>query len=156
MSITKEEKKKLCKEDYFNGVPIADIISSRKVSKSTFYSWVRKNNWIEERKNKDDNYLNAPEKLEARIRNLVERMENTNDPAVVAKYADSFSKLTSTLGKLYKKDDRRSWIIFTITELFMFLKNTEIKFDDDFKDKLDRFLESFQDNMLKKYPINKY
>lgn len=155
MAITKDEKKRLCKEDYMNGVPVEDIIATRKISKSTFYNWLRKGNWAEERKEKDSNYLSAPEKLEAKINDLVEKMEATNDPTTTAKYADSFSKLLGVIRKLYKTDNRRSWIIFTVGEMMLYLKTTDYPFTEEFMDNMDKFLEKFQDAMLNKYPLNK-
>lgn len=156
MAITKDEKIKLCRDDYMNGVPVDDIVSLRKVSKSTFYNWVRKYKWAEQRAEMDNSFMNAPEKLEARIKDLIAKMESTNDPAKVAYYADSFSKLLGVVRRLYKAEDRRSWIIFTLSEMMLFMKNTEIKFTEEFRDMFDKFLEAFQEAMLNKFPVNKY
>lgn len=156
MAITKEEKKRLCKSDYMNGVPIDDIISAHKISKSTLYNWIRTGRWSEIRKEKNENFLNAPDKLILKIESIINRMESNSDPGSTSKDADALSKMLSVLKKVYKADNKRLWIIFTAGEMMLFMKNSGITFSEEFIDSFDKFLEKFQEAMLNKYPLNKY
>lgn len=140
---------------FLSGTDVPEICDSfRGLNPSTVYTWIRKEGWREQRDKKIESFNKSPdmllEMLDTMIRGLDEQI---HDPVQVAKIADSISKIVKSIKTLSKDKDRLGNVIFVIGELgkHMNEQNNSFIYGNEFRDKFDNLLESFQSKMILKY-----
>lgn len=143
------------KELYMQGRTVEDIITTVRGAKpSTVYHWVKKENWDTLRDKKLNKFTNAPEILLDMLYKMFEELkENLSNETNFAKVSDAILKITKSIKSLSKEKDRLSSVIFTMTELSKYINSCDdsVLYDAEFRTKLDKLLEGFQNLMLDKY-----
>jgi Putative ATPase subunit of terminase (gpP-like). len=93
-------------EDLFkSGTPQKEIAEILGVSVVTVNNWVKKYGWREKRAAESISRPQLVNKLLGSIDKLIEEVNNSDDPTLLAGLADKLSKFASTIEKLDKKSN---------------------------------------------------
>ncbi|MBV6478704.1 MAG: hypothetical protein HGGPFJEG_01461 [Ignavibacteria bacterium] len=140
---------------FLSGTDVPEICDSfRAVNPSTVYTWIRKEGWRELRDKKLQSFNDSPEMLLQMLDTMITGLgKQVNDPVQVAKIADSISKIVKSIKTLSKDKDRLGNVLFVIGELgkHMNEQSNHVLFDEEFRSKFDKLLESFQSKMILKF-----
>lgn len=130
-----------------------------KLNPSTVYTWIRKEQWSQLRDEKMKKFMKSPEILMDMLEKMIEGLgDSIKDPAALAKSSDSIAKIVKSIRVLVKDKDRLASILFTIGELGKHMNDQRgsNQFDEEFRLKFDKLLESFQEKMILKFNPNSF
>lgn len=143
---------------YIEGKDVPEICEMfPKANDSTIYTWIRKEDWKLLRDQKMKRFIKSPEilmqMLEDMISGLADKDGIIKDPTGAAKAADSISKIVKSIKTLSKDKDRFGSVLFVIGELGKHMNDQEngYLYDEEFRHKFDKLLETFQAKMILKY-----
>lgn len=109
-----ENKKSLAKTLYLSGMEQQEIAQKTGISKVTISRWCNTEGWKESRAARNITRPELVNKLLLTIDNLIEQVNASHDPALMASLGDKLSKLSSVIEKLDKKAN-----IVDVIEVFM-------------------------------------
>lgn len=143
------------KKLFLSGTSVPEICSMfRNVNSSTVYNWIRKEGWREQIDEKLESFNHSPDLLMDMLYTMINELKDkVKDPDAVARISDSISKTVKSIKTLYRDKDRLGNIIFVIGELGKHMNEEDAKFnyDESFRDKFDKLLETFQSKMILKF-----
>lgn len=138
---------------YMQGKEATEIAGLLGVAASTIYNWIDKDRWKAERQSRKRDFSRSPEKLLDALDDLMGKMAESLTPDEFAKYADSYCKIAKSHKSLFKDYDRFDQVIFVIGEFGSHVREESKtkSYPQEFFDKLDKLLQSFQQKMILKY-----
>ena len=142
---------------YIEGKDVPEICEMfPNANDSTVYTWIRKEDWKVLRDQKMKRFIKSPEILMQMLEDMISGLGNAGalkDPAAVAKTADSISKIVKSIKTLSKDRDRLGSVLFVTGELGKHMNDQDngYLYDEEFRGKFDKLLESFQSKMILKY-----
>ena len=98
-----ERKKQLGRSLYMSGMELTEIADQLGVSRVSVSKWCSSGGWKEARAAKNITRPELVNKLLLTIDNLIENVNQSNDPTLIGSLADKLSKLSATIEKLDKK-----------------------------------------------------
>ena len=98
-----ERKKSLGRSLYLSGMELTEIADQLGVSRVSVSKWCSSGGWKEARAAKNITRPELVNKLLLTIDNLIENVNQSNDPTLIGSLADKLSKLSATIEKLDKK-----------------------------------------------------
>ncbi len=98
-----EKKKELGRSLYLSGMEQTEIADKLSVSRVTVSKWCTSEGWKEARAAKCITRPELVNKLLLTIDNLIQQVNRSNDPNLIAGLGDKLSKLSSVIEKLDKK-----------------------------------------------------
>ena len=98
-----EKKKELARSLYLSGMEQTEIADKLSVSRVTVSKWCTSEGWKEARAAKCITRPELVNKLLLTIDNLIQQVNRSNDPNLIAGLGDKLSKLSSVIEKLDKK-----------------------------------------------------
>ncbi len=98
-----ERKKSLGRSLYLSGMELTEIADQLGVSRVSVSKWCSSGGWKEVRAAKNITRPELVNKLLLTIDNLIENVNQSNDPTLIGSLADKLSKLSATIEKLDKK-----------------------------------------------------
>jgi len=98
-----ENKRELARMLYMNGSDATEIADKVAVSRQSVSAWISKGGWKQLRAAHNITRPELVNKLLLAINNLIENVNESNDPAAVGGLADKLSKLSVVIEKLDKK-----------------------------------------------------
>lgn len=98
-----ERKKSLGRSLYLSGMELTEIADQLGVSRVSVSKWCSNGGWKEARAAKNITRPELVNKLLLTIDNLIENVNQSNDPTLIGSLADKLSKLSATIEKLDKK-----------------------------------------------------
>lgn len=98
-----QDKKTTAKALYLSGMSMEDIADKVGVTRPTVSRWCNDDGWKEVRAAKNITRPELVNKLLLAIDNLIEQVNDKQDPALLATLGDKLSKLSSVIQKLDKK-----------------------------------------------------
>lgn len=98
-----ERKKSLARALYLSGMEQTEIAEKVQVSRVTISKWAAKDGWKEARAAKSITRPELVNKLLLTIDKLIEQVNQSDDPDLMAALGDKLSKLSSVIEKLDKK-----------------------------------------------------
>lgn len=109
-----EEKKSLARILYMSGMDMAEVAAKAKVSRVTVSRWCKSDGWKESRAAKQITRPELVNKLLVTIDKLIEQVNASEDPTLIAGLGDKLAKLSSVIEKLDKKAN-----VVDVIEVFM-------------------------------------
>lgn len=109
-----EEKKSLARILYMSGMDMAEVAAKARVSRVTVSRWCGAEGWKESRAAKQITRPELVNKLLVTIDRLIEQVNASEDPSLIAGLGDKLAKLSSVIEKL----DRKANVVDVI-EVFM-------------------------------------
>lgn len=98
-----ENKKSLAKTLYLSGMEQQEIAQKTGISKVTISKWCNTEGWKESRAARNITRPELVNKLLLTIDNLIEQVNSSKDPGLIASLGDKLAKLSSVIEKLDKK-----------------------------------------------------
>ena len=98
-----ENKRELARMLYMNGSDATEITDKVAVSRQSVSAWISKGGWKQLRAAHNITRPELVNKLLLAINNLIENVNESDDPAAVGGLADKLSKLSVVIEKLDKK-----------------------------------------------------
>lgn len=98
-----EKVKSLARSLYLSGMEMTEISDKVGVSRATISKWCNTDGWKEARAAKNITRPELVNKLLATINKLIEQVNESDDPTMIAGLGDKLSKLSSVIEKLDKK-----------------------------------------------------
>ena len=98
-----EKKKSLARQLYLSGLEMNDIADKIGVSRGTVSRWCASDGWKEARAAKNITRPELVNKLLGTINTLIDQVEESKDPNLIAGLGDKLAKLSSVIEKLDKK-----------------------------------------------------
>jgi len=153
--MTLKDLKPEIKRLYLDGKDVPEICKMfPSANDSTLYTWIKKENWKTLRDEKMKRFIKSPEILMTTLENMITKLnDKIDDPDAVAKSADSIVKIIKSIKTLSKDKDRLGSVLFVTGELGKHMNDQDngYIFDEDFRTKFDKLLESFQSKMILKF-----
>jgi adenosyl cobinamide kinase/adenosyl cobinamide phosphate guanylyltransferase len=153
--MTIKDLKPEIKRLYIDGKDVPEICSMfPKANDSTIYTWIRKESWKTLRDQKMKRFIKSPEILMDTLEKMITGLdEKIQDPDAVSKAADSIVKIVKSIKTLSKDKDRLGSVLFVTGELGKHMNDQDngYIFDEEFRTKFDKLLESFQSKMILKF-----
>ncbi|MBP3269630.1 MAG: terminase [Bacteroidales bacterium] len=118
-----ENKKAVAKTLYMAGIGMEQIAEQVGVSRPSISRWCQEGGWREARAAQNITRPELVNKLLATIDNLIEKVNESDDPLAAAGLGDRLSKLASVIEKL----DKKASIVDTIEVFMAFSKWLEYK-----------------------------
>nr|DAM28805.1 MAG TPA: Putative ATPase subunit of terminase (gpP like) [Caudoviricetes sp.] len=109
-----EKRRSLARALFLSGMEMAEIADKVDVSRVTISKWCAADGWREARAAKSITRPELVNKLLLAIDSLIEQVNQSNDPKMIAGLGDKLSKLSSVIEKLDKKAN-----VVTAVEVFM-------------------------------------
>lgn len=109
-----EKRRSLARALFLSGMEMAEIADKVDVSRVTISKWCAADGWREARAAKSITRPELVNKLLIAIDSLIEQVNQSNDPKMIAGLGDKLSKLSSVIEKLDKKAN-----VVTAVEVFM-------------------------------------
>ena len=109
-----ENKKQLARTLYLSGMEQQEIAGRTGISKVTISKWCATEGWKEARAAKSITRTELVNKLLLTIDTLIEQVNSSEDPSLMASLGDKLAKLSSVIEKLDKKAN-----VVTVIEVFM-------------------------------------
>jgi transposase len=172
MSKQLQELKPIIQNCYVNQLMEVGELSKRyNISKTIIYRWVKQGSWREKREKKGDLKRRTPEilldDLQAILNTIKQAREyleikgsqqTTLDDmkqslSIITKCSDAVSKITKSIRTTFRDLDRLDSILFAFGEFRIYVADEQKKkgYDEEFYEKLDKLLEGFQDEVIKKF-----
>lgn len=98
-----ENKKSLARQLYLSGLEMNDIADKIGVSRVTVSRWCASDGWKEARAAKNITRPELVNKLLGTINTLIDQVNDSKDPNLIAGLGDKLAKLSSVIEKLDKK-----------------------------------------------------
>lgn len=98
-----EKAKSLARSLYMSGMDLTEISDKVGVSRATTSRWCNTDGWKEARAAKNITRPELVNKLLATIDKLIEQVNASDDPSLIAGLGDKLAKLSSVIEKLDKK-----------------------------------------------------
>ena len=153
--MTLKDLKPEIKRLYLDGRDVPEICKMfPSANDSTLYTWIKKENWKTLRDEKMKRFIKSPEILMNTLEKMITKLdEKIQDPDAVSKAADSIVKIVKSIKTLSKDKDRLGSVLFVTGELGKHMNDQDngYIFDEDFRTKFDKLLESFQSKMILKF-----
>lgn len=121
--IEQEKKKSIAKSLYLSGMSMEEIAEKVGVARATVSKWVNQDGWKELRAAKTITRPELVNKLLRAIDNLIDQVNEKDDPAALSGLGDKLSKLSSVIEKL----DKRTSVVDTIDVFMAFSKWLEYR-----------------------------
>lgn len=122
-----DKKKETARVLYMAGETQESIADRVGVSRISINRWVKQHEWEKQRAAKTITRTELTNKLLVTIDRLIEQVNNSDDPALMASLGDKLSKISAVVEKLDKKAN-----IVNVIEVFMaFSKWLEFRSKDD-------------------------
>lgn len=99
----REKKKSVAKSLYFAGMEQIEIADKIGISRPTVSKWVNSEGWNKTRAAKNITRPELVNKLLKAIDRLIEQVNDSNDPTLIAGLGDKLAKLSSVIERLDKK-----------------------------------------------------
>ena len=137
------QKRELARMYYMNGETQKDIAEKVGVSPKTLSKWTEQGGWVEKRAAQNITPPELVNKLLATINKLIEQVNESDDPNLIAGLGDKLSKLSTTIEKL----DKKASIVDAIEVFMAFGKWMQYRatFDDDITPELLKAINKYQD-----------
>lgn len=146
MSKETERKKELARLLYMSGKSINDIAEQVDISRQSVSKWAAAGAWAEARAARNITRPELVNKLLRTIDNLIEQVNQSEDPALISGLADKLAKLSAVIEKLDKKAN-----VVDVIEVFMAF-NKWLQFrretDPDLTPDLIRTINKYQDRFI--------
>ena len=121
--IEQERKKSIAKSLYLSGMSMEEIAEKIGAARPTVSKWVNQEGWKELRAAKTITRPELVNKLLQAINNLIDQVNEKDDPTALAGLGDKLSKLSSVIEKL----DKRASVVDTIDVFMAFSKWMEYR-----------------------------
>jgi len=141
-----ENKKTLARALYLSGMEQKEIAEKVGVSAVTVSAWANKEGWKEARAAKNITRPELVNKLLLTIDRLIEQVNSSEDPSLIAGLGDKLAKLSSVIEKLDKKAN-----VVDVIEVFMaFSKWLEYRShtDKELTPELQKAINKYQDRYI--------
>jgi len=154
--MTKKEqnqKSELARMYYMSGESQKAIADKIKVSNQTINKWVTNGGWAEKRAAQNITRPELVNKLLQTINKLIEQVNESEDPNLIAGLGDKLSKLSTTIDKL----DKKASVVDAIEVFIAFGKwlNYRATFDDEITPELLKTINKYQDLYISHLITNK-
>ena len=141
-----ERKKSLGRSLYLSGMDLTEIADQLGVSRVSVSKWCSSGGWKEARAAKNITRPELVNKLLLTIDNLIENVNQSNDPTLIGSLADKLSKLSATIEKLDKKAN-----VIDAIEVFMAFNRwiqDQACYDPDITPELIKAINKYQNKFL--------
>ena len=138
-----QDKKATAKALYLSGMSMEEVAEKVGVTRPTISRWCNDEGWKEARAAKNITRPELVNKLLLAIDNLIEQVNESKDPALLASLGDKLSKLSSVIQKL----DKKTSVVDTIEVFIAFSKWLEFraKTDTEITPELLKVINRYQD-----------
>lgn len=138
-----QDKKATAKALYLSGMSMEEVADKVGVTRPTVSRWSTEDGWKEARAAKNITRPELVNKLLLAIDNLIEQVNESKDPALLASLGDKLSKLSSVIQKL----DKKASVVDTIEVFIAFSKWLEFraKTDTEITPELLKIINRYQD-----------
>lgn len=138
-----QDKKATAKALYLSGMSMEEVADKVGATRPTVSRWCSENGWKEARAARNITRPELVNKLLLAIDNLIEQVNESKDPALLASLGDKLSKLSSVIQKL----DRKTSVVDTIEVFIAFSKWLEFraKTDSEITPELLKVINRYQD-----------
>lgn len=138
-----QDKKATAKALYLSGMSMEEVAEKVGVTRPTVSRWSTDDGWKEARAAKNITRPELVNKLLLAIDNLIEQVNESKDPALLASLGDKLSKLSSVIQKL----DKKASVVDTIEVFIAFSKWLEFraKTDTEITPELLKIINRYQD-----------
>lgn len=145
-SLEKEKKRALAKDLYVSGYSIQDLADKIGVTRQTVGKWCKEDGWQEIRAARNITRPELVNKLLLAIDKLINQVNDSNDPTMIAGLGDKLSKLSSVIQKL----DKQTTVVDTIDVFMAFSKWLEYRAqtDDEITPELRKTINRLQDTFI--------
>ena len=128
---------------YMNGEAQKNIAEKVKVSATTINKWVEQGDWAKKRAAQNITRPELVNKLLVTINKLIEQVNESEDPNLIAGLGDKLSKLSTTIEKL----DKKASVVDAIEVFMAFGKWLQYRstFDDEITPELLKAVNKYQD-----------
>lgn len=141
-----ENKKSVARQLYLSGMEQQEIAEKTGISKVTISKWCNSEGWKQTRAAQTITRPELVNKLLATINTLIEQVEESKDPTLIAGLGDKLAKLSSVIEKLDKKAN-----VVDAIEVFMAF-NKWLKYraetDPDLTPELIKAVNKYQDMFI--------
>ena len=100
---TQQDKKAAAKALYLSGMSMEEVADKMGVTRPTISRWCSEDGWKEARAARNITRPELVNKLLLAIDNLIDQVNKSDDPTLLAGLGDKLSKLSSVIQKLDKK-----------------------------------------------------
>ena len=141
-----ERKKSLGRSLYLSGMELTEIADQLGISRVSVSKWCSSGGWKEARAAKNITRPELVNKLLLTIDNLIESVNQSNDPTLIGSLADKLSKLSATIEKLDKKAN-----VIDAIEVFMAFNKwiqDQACYDPDITPELIKAINKYQNKFL--------
>ncbi len=141
-----EKKKVLAKALFLSGLDQSEIAEKVEVSRVTISKWCSAEGWKEIRAAKQISRPELVNKLLGTIDNLINQVNASDDPALIAGLGDKLAKLSAVIEKL----DKKANVVDAIEVFMAFGKWLEYrsKTDPDITPELIKTINKYQDRFI--------
>ena len=141
-----EKKKVLAKALFLSGLDQSEIAEKVEVSRVTISKWCSAEGWKEIRAAKQISRPELVNKLLGTIDNLINQVNASDDPALIAGLGDKLAKLSAVIEKL----DKKANVVYAIEVFMAFGKWLEYrsKTDPDITPELIKTINKYQDRFI--------
>lgn len=141
-----EQKKSIARSLFLSGMEMTEIAEKVNVSRITISRWCAAEGWKEARAAKSITRPELVNKLLLTIDKLVEQVNSSDDPQLIAGLGDRLAKLSAVIEKL----DKKANVVDTI-EVFIAFSNwleRRVENDNDIHPDLLKKINNLQDRFL--------
>ena len=137
------QKMELARMYYMNGDSQKNIAEKVGVSAKTLGKWVEQGDWAKKRAAQNITRPELVNKLLLTINTLIEQVNDSEDPNLIAGLGDKLSKLSTTIEKL----DKKASVVDAIEVFMAFGKWLQYRatFDDEITPELLKAINKYQD-----------
>ena len=141
-----ENKKSLARQLYLSGMEMNDIADKLEVSRQTVSRWCAADGWKEARAARNITRPELVNKLLATINTLIDQVNSSEDPTLIAGLGDKLAKLSSVIEKL----DRKANVVDAIEVFMAFSKWLEYRSltDPEVTPELIKAINRYQDKYI--------
>lgn len=141
-----EKKKSLARALYLSGLEQTEIANKVAVTRVTISKWCTQEGWKEQRAAKNITRPELVNKLLLTIDKLIEQVNASNDPDLIAGLGDKLAKLSSVIEKL----DKKANVVDSIEVFMAFSKWLEFRSqtDPDVTPELIKAINKYQDKYI--------
>lgn len=138
-----EKKKSLARTLYLAGLDMQEIADKTGISRATISKWCNNDGWKEARAAKNITRPELVNKLLLAIDKLIENVNESDDPNLVASLGDKLSKFAAVIDKL----DKKATVVDAIEVFIAFSKWLEYraKTDSEITPELIKIINMYQD-----------
>jgi len=137
------QKRELARMYYMNGNSQKNIAEKTGVSAKTINKWAEQEGWAEKRAAQNITRPELVNKLLITINKLIEQVNESDDPNLIAGLGDKLSKLSTSIEKL----DKKANVVDAIEVFMAFGKWLQYRssFDDEITPELLKAVNKYQD-----------